>query len=191
MIKRNDLTEQLNRKGFTLLELMLTSLLGGVVVAAMGYFMFYNTAYYTSLRKNIEGGTDNLVAVKHMVNVLRFAKPDTIELQDVGEDEGGSGITATIEGGCVSFLPGPADIKIKYSLFTRPGDTRPSVLFSIIDKDTEEVLSEQYLTFNDVLKMKFWKYDFTDPLSVIIQLRTNRGGNYRFVLRTMVACLGS
>lgn len=87
----------MNRRGMTLIEVIMVLVLGGILLLAMTAQFIADVKFRRIINDQIAISQEAAVAVNHMTRTLRFAVPDSIQINTFGPSA--YQLTATIEPG--------------------------------------------------------------------------------------------
>ena len=93
----------MKRNGFTLVELIITMVMGGIIFLAMGSQFVAESRFRAALKNEISALGEARLAINHMARTLRFAVPSTVTITSGGNYSIVLG--ADIEGGHISSVP--------------------------------------------------------------------------------------
>lgn len=176
----------MKKRGFTLIELVITMVLIGILILAMSC-QFVALVRFNPATESADGtrkesavaSREALVVMRHMTRVLRFAKPDSIS---VSID---SRIAAAIEGGhLLNLVPNDLDSFCYYRL---DKTEMPYKFFSVLSdldvpfqQSPDEILLSSNVTsflptWDPATKLLTLKLEFTDkkvtlPVETVIRV---------------------
>ena len=126
----------LKKKSFTLVELAITMVLGGILILTLAVQFVAMVRLGDVLKNKAEPSREAYIVMAHMTNVMRFAGPSTISFTS---DDNGELLAATIEGGHIPLISGNTACHYRR-------DKTTNCLYFLGPAGVEEILSE-YVTY--------------------------------------------
>lgn len=103
----------MKRGAFTLIELVTTLVLSGILVCLITCIMVANVKLSDRVQTSAEATREGMIALNHMTKVLRFAEPDTLDTNSSANPEY---LFIGVEPGHIGLIPSNC-LSIKYSRY--------------------------------------------------------------------------